>query len=279
MVSGCNKTMHTTSPFDPTGYYIFLGHTYETNTRVDERLLKLDYSKYEQIWLGGDICAETTKEESTVEHIDDVFDIGSQKTHWALGNHDIRNGNVNWITERTKRPTYYTTHFDGITLMILNTNFSFGGIYDTINVKTQFEMIQNVCDTISESSHLIILSHNAVWDGIDQIANLGNFANANFSFLRFNFDPEQRYKEAVYPLLINVRKRGVEVIHIAGDFGQEAASYEFLTSDSIQFIGSGITSNTAWNQQFSTAGIPDSILVLYHDKIQRTVSWGFEELN
>ena len=279
VVTACHKSTQMLIHDDLESQYLFLGHIYETNERIDHRIEKLDLGQYEQIWLGGDICAETTRKESTVEHINEVFDLDRPQTHWALGNHDIRNGNIEWITDRTGRPTYYTAHFDGITLMVLNTNFSHGGIYNSVAVNLQYDMIREVCDTIQASSHLVVLSHNASWNGVDGIDHTSDFANANFSFLRYKFNPAQDYAEAVYPLLVEVRKRGIEVLHIAGDYGQKAATYHYLTTDDIHLLGSGITANTDWNQQFPTAGMPDTILILYHNIKDRTIRWEFEELN
>jgi hypothetical protein len=263
----------TVEPGDNIHDYIFLGHIYKSSTRIDERIEYMDLSVFDQIWLGGDICSETTADINTVKYLDNMFDLGSSTTHWSLGNHDVRNGNVNWITDRTGRPTFYVTQFDGIVLLVLNTSF-----YNSTSVNSQYELIQNVCDTISESSHLILLSHNMVWNNVDQITNVNEFANSDYYWYRFHYDPIMRYLDGVYPKLVEVRKRGVKVIHIAGDFGQKSYGYQNLTSDGIQFIGSGITSNTDYNNQFPTAGQPDSILVLHHDISNRSINWTFEVL-
>ena len=256
-----------------------MGHTYQGEDRVDDRLVEMDFSDYDQIWLGGDMCSETTKNLSGIEHMDDIFDISSSNTHWALGNHDIRNGNVNWITETTDRPTYYATYFDGITLLVLNTNFSLYGYNDSVNTNAQFQLIQNVCDTIKKSSHLILLSHHVCWGNIAEKTNVKRFTNVDFSSrMWLNYNPNLRYNDGVYPKLKEVRKRGVKVIHIAGDFGQRSTSYKYLTQDSIQFLGSGITSAIKWNEQFRTFGKPDSILIFRHDINKRKLSWRFEVL-
>ncbi len=279
-LSGCTSDTLEDLPMPITEKdYIFLGHIYEDNTQVDFRVQALDLSPYDQIWLGGDICAETTADIETLYHIDSLFDLSDPTTHWTLGNHDIRNGNVDWIEDIKERPTFYTDHFDGITLLVLNTTFSQFGDYDTLNVKAQYELIETVCDTISSSSHLVVLTHHAVWNLADQVNDIGDYSNGDFSFYRFNFDPELTYFTGVYPLLTMVEQRGVEVIHIAGDFGQEASTYNYLSPEGVQFLGSGITSNTLWNSQFPTAGIPDSILLLKHNLLEKTIDWTFEQLD
>jgi len=278
LISACKKTefIDTDVEVKFNKSYVFLGHIYETNSTIDPRVAALDYSKYDGIWLGGDVCAETTLEEETLEMLDLQFDLSNPTTHWTLGNHDIRSGNINWITNKTLRPTYYTTSFDGITLMVLNSMFFYGG-YDTLSVNKQFEMIQNVCDTIQNSSHLVLLTHHMVWNIV--VPGSRNLANLDRSDTYFNLNPAQHYEHSVYPLLEQVEARGVDVIHIAGDFGQKAAKLEALTASGVQYIGSGITSNTLYHSTNSTHGIPDSILVMHHDILQRELTWEFVQLD
>ena len=83
--------------------YIYLGHINEKHNAVDRRIEQADLSKYDQIWLGGDLCSETTREESTLDYVDSLFNLSSKNTHWSVGNHDVRNGNTEWITARTGR--------------------------------------------------------------------------------------------------------------------------------------------------------------------------------
>jgi len=258
--------------------YIFLGHTYQNDSQVDERLADMDFSVYEQIWLGGDICAETTADINTIRHIDEIFDLSSLTTHWSFGNHDIRNGNIQWLTDATGRPSFYATYFNGITLLILNTNFSNGGTYAKAKVNAQYELIKSVCDTIVESSHLILITHHSVWNNVDQIADMNDYANGDLSNLLFSIGPNLNYADGVYPLLKKVVDKGINIIHIAGDFGQKVSNYQYLTSDSIQFIGSGITSNTDYHSKFPTNDSTDVFLVLHHNISERTITWTFEEL-
>lgn len=259
--------------------YLFLGHIYFDDKSIDERIEAKNLDSYSQIWLGGDVCSETTASFGTLQYLDEQFDLGSRTTHWTLGNHDIRNGNIDWITNKTERPTFYTSHFDGVTLLVLNTTFAHGGIYDTIGVQSQYNLIREVCDTIAESSHLILLSHYMVWNAIDSERDNYAIANANFPSFLFNIEPNLKYENGIYPLLVEVRQRGVEVIHIVGDLGQKLSSYEFMSTDSIHYLGSGITSQTEYNSQFPTAGKPDSILILHHDLEERSIDWTFEELD
>lgn len=252
--------------------YLFVGHTYDGPAEIDRRIEKLKFSAFDQIWLGGDICSETTREKKTLDYIDDVFDIGSPSTHWALGNHDVRNGNQEWISEYTKRPSFYTTSFNGITLMVLNTSLSPGGDYDTAAVVQQFEMIEAVCDSITNSSHMVVLTHNVVWGEVEQ--NVLRQANTSFVSYRFQFFPNRFYLNAIYPMFKKVQDKGIQVIHIGGDFGQKASSYEGVSADGVQFLGSGILGlhdkrSRDWKDQY---------LVLHHDSNAQKITWTFHDL-
>ena len=98
--------------------YIFLGHIYNKENRVDPRLEKIDFSTYQGVWLGGDLCAETTKKRSTLDYLDAIFDLGNENTHWAVGNHDVRNGNLQWIQQTTGRNLFYATTSNDLTVAV-----------------------------------------------------------------------------------------------------------------------------------------------------------------
>ncbi|MEZ4827576.1 MAG: hypothetical protein R3C61_15030 [Bacteroidia bacterium] len=43
------------------------------------------------------MCSETTEEFSTLKYLNRHFRL-SDPAPWAVGNHDVRNGNTEWIT-------------------------------------------------------------------------------------------------------------------------------------------------------------------------------------
>ncbi len=278
---GCNKQhILDENCHNSTLDYLFMAHTYDVPNTVDERILCLNLDCFEQIWLGGDICLETTQDYETIDYLDQLFDLSSPNCHWALGNHDIRNGNVHWITDRKQRPTFYSANFNGITLLVLNTNFFHKGVtvIDTVKVNEQFDMIQSVCDTIQASSHLILLSHGQMWKYISQVEAVATAANADYSNIPLRINPTESFASAVYPLLQQVASRGITVINIAGDFGQYQTEFEAVSPEGIHFLGSGITADILWSQQFPTHGKADKFLVLHHDLATRNISWTFETL-
>ncbi len=82
--------------------YLYLGHPYQSNSKVDKRLEEMDLSKFSQIWLGGDVCSETTQTQSTLTYLDNLFDLSNPGNFWSLGNQDIRNGIRNGFLKKRK---------------------------------------------------------------------------------------------------------------------------------------------------------------------------------
>lgn len=278
--TNCEKeAVITIDPGQTKFKYLFTGHTYEGKNTIDNRLLAhLDKDKYDHFWLGGDMCSETTRDSLTLEYMDFLFDLSSPTTHWALGNHDIRNGNLQWITNKTERHTFYTNTFNGICLMVLNTNYARKEVNDTAQVNAQYEMIKNVCDTLQNVSHLVLLSHHMSWQKVPGIDGAVLNANLNSYNLDWKFDPNENFVNGVYPLLKEVKNRGINVVNLSGDFGQKQTEYYEESDDGIHFFGSGITAETTWNEQFPSFGKPDKILIFEHDTETQELTWHFDVL-
>lgn len=219
--------------------YFFEGHTYQWHTagdKVDERLEKMDLSGYDGIWLGGDVCSEATLEYSTLEYIDGLFDLKHPNTHWTFGNHDARNGNWNWFEEISGKKTYYTSHYKGISYMVLNTCLT---PYHCEMLDEQYRIIVDLCDTIQHSSHLIFLMHHCLWENVPGLPIPYKYAQSNLT--RFSFtcsNADATFLNDIYPRLLEVEKRGVEVIMIMGDMGGQRIDME--SDDGIRFLGTGL---------------------------------------
>jgi len=273
--------------------YIFLGHTYdwghyEAGNKVDPRIEQFDFSTYHQIWLGGDICTETTKDPLTMAYLNDLFSIDSPKTHWALGNHDVRQRNVHYITDFTKRPTFYATYLDGICLVVLNTTLNHPqakvpeGEDECDLQDLQYEMLKTISDTITEASHLVILHHHSLVSDYIEDVNQSN-PNSYLPDLLFACEPEGRFHELVYPEMQAVQERNIQVVFIGGDFGTRIKEYEHQTADGIYFLGSGINNTypltTIDENSFVIDFGPDKILELNHNIETKTFDWQFLDLD
>ncbi len=249
--------------------YLFVGHCYQrgTNgTRVDYRIEQLDKSVYEGVWLGGDVCSEAMLNYSTVQYIDSVFHLGSSETHWALGNHDARNGNWEWYTEFVGQKTYYAYSSHGITRVVMNTNIV------PVNcemLNEEYEIISNVCDTISESKYLILLMHHGIWEGVPGLPSPSSYAQSNLKYWNANCDSvDTPFYKVVYPKLVDVKNRGIEVICVLGDMGSGPKKFEMDSDDGIHFLGCGLYYNEPDNNVLTfTYTLPDQKLTWQFDNL------------
>ena len=258
--------------------YIFLGHIYKWGSggnKVDPRVENINFINFDGIWLGGDVCSESSLKYETLKYIDDLFDLGNKNTHWTLGNHDVRNGNIEWITELTQRPTYYASHNNGINIIVLNGNIS---PLDCENIDKQYQMIKNVCDTV-KSKHLILLVHHGIYKDIPGVIDPSEYGHSCLKNWVGNCNADSTdYLHTIYPLITEVEKRGIEVKHIMGDVGTNSKSYYKTSDDGIEYFGSGI--NNSYNTHYN---IPidelDLLLVFKYVKFTNELFWEFKMLN
>ncbi|MCB2206871.1 MAG: hypothetical protein KQH67_01135 [Bacteroidetes bacterium] len=228
----------------PGTQYIFIGHCYQINTpgdKVDYRLEAFDFSDFAGVWLGGDVCSEAMLNYSTVAYIDSLFNLGNAETHWSLGNHDARNMNWEWYEEFTGRETYYSFHSNGTTRIVMNSNLLSTNC-EMLN--EQFEIIQEVCDTIAESMDLVLLMHHGLWRDIPGLPNPGVYAQSDLRYWNANCDSvNTQFVDVIYPRLIEVKQRGVNVTCILGDMGASFKKFDVFSDDSVRFMGCGLYHN------------------------------------
>ncbi|MCK4677923.1 MAG: hypothetical protein KAT48_07310 [Bacteroidales bacterium] len=247
--------------------YIFMGHIYKHYTagdKIDPRIVQLDMSEYEGIWLGGDVCSEALLRYSTIQYIDSIFDLSSPTTYWALGNHDARNGNYDWLKEFTARDTYFAHFHKGITAIVMNTNLV---PTDCENVDNQYRMIKKVCDTIQQSSHLVLIMHSGIWRGIPNLPPPATYAQSDFIYWNANCDSvNSTFVNAIYPLLKGVKEKGIEIICILGDMGGQ--HFYMPSVDSIHFMGCGLSESNV-----------DEVLIFNYIQDQGVMNWQFHNLD
>ncbi|MEM1119478.1 MAG: hypothetical protein AAGJ18_03470 [Bacteroidota bacterium] len=281
----CNNREIIELPTEQKNQYLFLGHTYAQENRVDPRLEKIDYDCYKGIWLGGDLCSETTREQATLDYLDALFELESEDTHWAVGNHDVRNGNLEWIRAATKRELFYTTTKDGITIAVLDTNVGHvvGRDASCEERIRQGEMLQNLVDTLQTSSHLILLMHWVVWGEVDSVIPCRELANNCIDGFQFLCGGgSSRFPPFIYEQLVALEKRGIEVLVVSGDGGIFTKSFAHTTPEGINFFISGLYARLDRNNPPTSVEVnlnPDSILIFTHDVEQRQLSWEFQRLD
>lgn len=258
--------------------YLFMGHTYQFYTpgnKMDERIERMDLSGYEGIWLGGDVCSEATLEYETIEYVNNIINLRHPNSHWALGNHDARNGNWQWIEEFTGQKTYYTSHYKGITYMVLNTNIT---PYDCEQLNDQYRIITTLCDTIKNSSHLVFLVHHGIWHDVPGLPSPFTYAQSNLRFYSFTCnDNKATYATDIYPRLAEVQKRGVQVISILGDMGHKKV--EFVSDDGLIYLGTGLNRSKYQDPEERIKAPKDWILEFKHVPGNRWLDWQFHDID
>jgi Calcineurin-like phosphoesterase len=286
-VSSCHS-----DPKPQTKKYLFLSHIYQwgvaDNNRIDYRFEGFDFKYYDQIWLGGDLCARTSESPATLEYLDSIFNLSSDRTHWALGNHDLIKGDVNFITEKTHRKTYYSDFFNGIGIVVLNTTEFYHPQYQPKNFECalldrQLQMLENIADTIKRASHLIVLHHlpllnNQMTDDSLDIGKLFNYYHPEYLT---SCKIPSTFEKVFFPIFKKIQKKGVQVITIGGDLGQRSKEFEYRSKEGIYFLGSGINNSAiAFNlPDYVTNTSPDKLLIFKHDISKKELSWEFVELN
>ena len=271
--------------------YLFLGHPYSwsgSGDRMDARVERLPFDDYDQIWLGGDVCARTTERQSTLGHLDSLLGIRAGKVHWAWGNHDEKFGHPEYITRRTGRPSYYAAYRDGLCMLVLNTNlFQWPSAHpgDSIcgALEEQYELVRRLADTIRESSHLVVLHHYGLLTS-EQTA--GRYAmDTVFNYYQPGLKvrcepPTDTFANRIYPLLARVQKKGVQVVCVGGDMGMRAKKFAFRTGEGIWFLGAGINNGVPeWHRpDYLTNFDPDQLLIFRHWPERGKLEWEFVEL-
>ena len=272
--------------------YLFLGHPYEwvaSGDRVDPRVCRLPLRDYDQIWLGGDVCAKTTVRPEVLRYLDSLFHFEKGNVHWAFGNHDVEQGHEEWLVQATGRPEYYTEWVDGIVVAVLNTN-----LFQWPNARPpddfcrrmegQYAMIRTLADTVKAASQVVFLHHyNLLTDELSENRfAMDTVANYYKPFFKVVCSPDDAtFERSVYPLLVAIRKKGIGVILAGGDFGQRAKAFSYQTRDGIWFLGSGINNSAdpAYAPAYVTNFQPDKVLLFRHDTARRALEWSFCDLD
>ncbi len=222
------------SPREPL-QMLHLAHTrMNSNPEFNPALTRVDYSAYDLLLLGGDLALDSSADRPTMDSLQNIFNLADPNTLLALGNHDY--ADLDLVEEYTQRPPFYHYHRDGITFLVLDTQDSLSNM-----VGEQLAMIEAVTDTLSASSHLILLHHKMIWmyGNEDLESQIETVANGKLGDCFYCVNPNNFY-EAVYPQLVELENRGIEVLCIGGDLGFKAKTFTYLSPEGVEFLGSGM---------------------------------------
>lgn len=232
------------------------------NNTLSSDIRNIDYSEYDMLLLGGDMLCNTSMDEAGLQHLNEVLDIEKPRTLWAIGNHDDTNTDL--LSQYTQRPTYYAVYQSGITFLVLDTERDNGAI-----IGKQFEYVQQVLDTIQDAKHLIVLHHKLLWlydnvelKGLDEtVSNVKICEDMDWCLKPNNFNQD------IYPRLVELVRKGIEVTCIGGDIGSVAKQFEWTTKDGINLLATGVNNDTGDNQIL--------ILEYHNDKL----NWEFSPVD
>ena len=244
--------------------YLHIAHTRtNANPDLDSVVEQLDFKKYDVLMLGGDLAQLTSDDEATMQHVDSIFNFGSENTLWSLGNHDYTD--LNRVQNYTNRPPYYAYNKNGITFIVLDTQDDYSNI--TGQQKIFFDA---VVDTIQSSSHLILLHHKLIWMYGDSYLEslVSSTSNAPIGSCFYCINPNNFYTN-IYPKLLNVKQRGIDVLCIGGDIGFNAKSFVHKTEAGIYFLASGINAGSNSNKA----------LFFRHDVYNRKLIWEYKPIS
>ena len=259
--------------------YVFFGHTYAggepEGKRVDFRLEAMDMNQFDRIWLGGDIGAETDLNYSNLAYLDTIFDLKKAGNHWALGNHDTRNENIEWIEEFSGKERYYAYTEHSITTIVMDGNIS---PLDCENLNKQFELIKQVCDTINQG-YLIFLVHHGIATDVPGVASPLSYAHTELqNWLPNCYSDTLNYANSIYPLLQKVESRGIDVFHITGDVGSYYKQYHGISDHGVEYLAAGLGNGYRILQGLPIHA-PDVAIVFTHILPNNQLSWEFVLIN
>lgn len=100
--------------------YAVISHTrLNDNSGIDSIVAKADLSKYDLLLLGGDMANLSSKDDSILNYLNEVFDFTNQHTLWSLGNHDYTN--LPLLLKYTKKNTFYSYKDENTLFIVLDT--------------------------------------------------------------------------------------------------------------------------------------------------------------
>jgi hypothetical protein len=152
---------------------------------------------------------------------------------------------------------------------------------DCEHLDKQFRMIENVCDTITGSSHLIVIMHHAIWDNVPGLPSPSQYSHTEFPYWNANcfYRENNSFTGAIYPLLVKVKNNGIEVICINGDMGANGKTFYKQSDDGIHFMGCGLDNSRYLDPYELSLQPKDRLLIFEHNLSERSLSWQFQDLD
>jgi hypothetical protein len=246
--------------------YIFIPHP-RSEDKVHQSVLpsieQINFSKFDIILLGGDLTYYTSIDRISMDYCDSLFDLDNPNTLWTMGNHDLNTPAL--IEEYTTRPDYYSYFSNNITFLVLSTEIDADGFASSHISADQLEFVRNICNTITNTDFLVLLHHRLLWMIGDEYfsTKIDSVGESTRQLDTSNFNAE------IFPLLQNVKKRGIKILCLGGD--KSRINIEYSPEDSITYIASTMA------PEFSDE--ENDVVILTHDILTHNLSWEFIPLS
>lgn len=218
----------------PNTHLIYLSHTrLEANDSVYKPVYNIDFSKFDMTLLGGDLAANSFANETVTRHLDDTFDFKNPSTLWSIGNHDETT--LDRWERATLKKKYNATSIHDITVIVLNSQDSLSSI-----VGSQKEFLFNTLDSLHTNT-IILMTHKLIFMNdhpvMDAMINTSCNAGKGDCFYCHN---ENNFQDVIYPKLLELKNKGVQVIWVGGDLGYKKSQFEYVDKNGITFLGNGV---------------------------------------
>ncbi|WP_299684993.1 hypothetical protein [uncultured Dokdonia sp.] len=231
------------STIDPPSSYIYVAHTrINSNDGLYDKVYGIDFSSYDMTLLGGDLSMSSfSRKKVILPHLDSVFDFKSPNTLWSVGNHD--NVSNKRFYETTLKNKFHLYQRDDVTFITLNSQDSLSSI-----VGNQKNFLFSVLDTIQTRS-VLIMTHKLIFMNDHPVLDkkISKVCNANKGDCFHCHNPNNFYT-TVYPKLLEVKKRGIQVLWVGGDLGYKTSEFEYVDDQGIVFLGNGFWFKKDWNK-------------------------------
>ncbi|MEL6862867.1 MAG: hypothetical protein AAFP19_00550 [Bacteroidota bacterium] len=247
--------------------YLYIAHTrlpHFMSNRVIPEVEQIAFDAYDLLLLGGDLTFQSSIDQMQVDYLDAVFSLSSPKTLLSFGNHEY-DMEPQLLLQKTGRSSYFRHQQNGITWLVFDTQL------DSCRVRgEQWALFERSLEQMGESRHLVLLFHHLVWlvDGGDLEAKHRGISNAPLGSCSFCLKSNNFYDD-LYPRLVELQKKGIQVICVSGDMGNYRSSYEHQTKEGIVFLGEGLKYEAKGNKA----------LVFHHQIDSQQLSWTFVPLD
>lgn len=214
--------------------YLFLSHTRNNNLHlIDSRITNVQFEQFDALLLGGDLSYLSSENSATINGLNDIFELDSPNTLWALGNHDISDRSL--IQTVTGRNSYYAYYKNGTTFIVLDTELVNSSI-----TGAQLNFYNSVVDTVTVSKNIVLLHHKLMWmqGNSEMESQIDQVSNGQSGTCAYCLDENNFYTD-IYPKLVNLEAEGKNVYCLAGDVGNKVSFFYNQSPEGIEFYANG----------------------------------------